>query len=87
MTYDTISIFDNNGLFYFADGGTLLGCVRHKGIIPWDDDVDLCIMESDTEKFLSYVKNLKNAVMELLKHTMLLVLHLDIKYFIYHVNI
>lgn len=48
MTYDTISIFDNNGLFYFADGGTLLGCVHHKGIIPWYDDVDLCIMESDT---------------------------------------
>jgi lipopolysaccharide cholinephosphotransferase len=59
MTYDTISIFDNNGLFYFADGGTLLGCVRHKGIIPWDDDVDLCIMESDTTKFLSLRKQFK----------------------------
>jgi lipopolysaccharide cholinephosphotransferase len=59
MTYDTISIFDNNGLFYFADGGTLLGCVRHTGIIPWDDDVDLCIMEEDTQKFLSLRKQFK----------------------------
>jgi lipopolysaccharide cholinephosphotransferase len=59
ITYDTISIFDNNGLFYFADGGTLLGCVRHTGIIPWDDDVDLCIMEQDTQKFLSLRRQFK----------------------------
>ena len=51
--YDAIrNICEEHGLRYFAGFGTLIGAVRHRGFIPWDDDFDLYMPRPDYEVFM-----------------------------------
>ena len=57
MLDEVVRLCNRHHLDYFISGGTCLGAIRHKGFIPWDDDIDIVMPRDDYEKFLEIARD------------------------------
>lgn len=61
-------LFQENAIPYWIDGVTLLGAVRHKGLVPWEKGAELYIYQADSAKLLSLKSLLEEHDLELIPH-------------------
>ena len=59
MTHDFKTVAEEHNLQYWIVGGTLIGALRHQGLIPWDDDIDIAIKSTDVDLFLQLEERFK----------------------------
>ena len=57
---EVVKFLDNNKIKYFLTYGTLIGAIRHKGFIPWDDDIDIAVPRDDYDRLVSLFKDNSN---------------------------
>jgi phosphorylcholine metabolism protein LicD len=64
LLHRVVKLLEKNNIIYWACGGTFLGAIRCKGIIKWDDDLDLCVLLKDREKIINIIKNEKDLIFD-----------------------
>jgi hypothetical protein len=75
-------VFEKHNIWYIISFGTLLGSVRHKNIIPWDDDIDLLVKFEDINKIRSALKELEKMGLKVEETYKLFRIYSDDKHFI-----
>ena len=55
LLHRVVRILEKNDIPYWASGGTFLGAIRCKGIIKWDDDLDLCVLYQDRDRLKNVI--------------------------------
>ena len=50
-------VFERHGVHYSLEGGSAIGAIRHQGLIPWDDDIDIAVLVEDKKLLLGPVAN------------------------------
>ena len=59
---DLSKLLEKNNISYLASGGTMLGSIREKGFIPWDDDMDLRMTRPEYDKLINYARKHNNMI-------------------------
>lgn len=62
--YEIDAFLKKNNIQYSIMSGTMLGCIRHGGFIPWDDDIDIGMLRPEYNKLLNLLKNNSNCLNE-----------------------
>jgi len=65
LLHIVVKLLEKNNIIYWASGGTFLGAIRCKGIIKWDDDLDLCVLYQDKDRLKKVIDQEKDIYLDL----------------------